>query len=353
MKVTNFPSLIPFIASSSSTFLGIVSTVVRSGILECISRMTEVKVQVSGEEYTILKCDDNFKLSTRVSREFPDFVLIRQCTLDIIALIQNRIASVGRFLITGTPGVGKTVSVIVWLYLALRGELKMSFKHVIADLKTGCILLSQTGTGTWIEEWCDRGILNTRGFPNADEVLYLYDATHHTVPFLLPYCSVVFSSPNLSHFKEFISIDIVLRVIYFTPLWQWDEVEALYNISTSLQMRAPLSDIKKLFDIWGGLPRQIFADYQTGYVALIDAIKNCNAVACIQVLEKGSFLSYGEKDSKEVRSKLMQFDVTNDDTYEHAMVNFGSPFIRDCLVEASGKELHQLLQGVHGCAWKE
>lgn len=102
---------------------------------------------VAGEEYIILKCADNYKLSRRVSREFPDFVLIRQCSLDIIALIQAKTASVGRFLITGTPGVGKTVSVIVWLYLALKGELKITFKHIIVDLKATCMLLSQTGMG--------------------------------------------------------------------------------------------------------------------------------------------------------------------------------------------------------------
>lgn len=34
---------------------------------------------------------------------------------------------------------------------------------------------------------------------------------------------------------------------------------------------------------------------------------------------------------------MMQFEVVRDGTYQRAMVNFGSPFIRDGLVEASGK----------------
>lgn len=76
--------------------------------------MTEEKVDIPGTEYTILKWDDNFKLSNRVSREFPDFVLIRQCTLEIIGLIQEKVENdVGRFLLTGPPGVGKAVSIIV------------------------------------------------------------------------------------------------------------------------------------------------------------------------------------------------------------------------------------------------
>ena len=40
---------------------------------------------------------------------------------------------------------------------------------------------------------------------------------------------------------------------------------------------------------------------------------------------------------KEVRSKLMQFDIVADGTYENAMVSFGSPFISDDLVDAAGK----------------
>jgi hypothetical protein len=98
--------------------------------------MIEVKsVLKNGEEYTILKCDDNFKLSTRVSSEFPDFVLLRKSTVDIIVLMQTEFQrGVRRFLLTGTPGIGKTVSIIVWLYFAIRGELKLPFKYIIAGV---------------------------------------------------------------------------------------------------------------------------------------------------------------------------------------------------------------------------
>ena len=59
-------------------FQHVSGTVTHCGLLDCIARMTEEKVVVSGEEYVVLKCDDNFKLSTRVATEFPDCVLIRQ-----------------------------------------------------------------------------------------------------------------------------------------------------------------------------------------------------------------------------------------------------------------------------------
>jgi hypothetical protein len=37
-------------------------------------------------------------------------------------------------------------------------------------------------------------------------------------------------------------------------------------------------------------------------------------------------------DRLEVRSRLMHFEVVADGTYENAVVNFGSPYIRDALV---------------------
>ena len=108
-------------------------------------------------------------------------------------------------------------------------------------------------------------------------------------------------------------------------------------MATDLQTLAPLTDTKRLFEIWGGLPRQILEPYQIGYDNLIKAIKSGDAVACIQALENGDFLSYGERDSNEIRNDLMQFEIEDDGTYEHAAVNFGSPFIREGLVEASSK----------------
>jgi hypothetical protein len=305
--------------------------------------MTEVNIVVADAEYTILQCSEDAKLSTRVSCEYPNCILLRQCTLDIIGLIQNKFesADISRFLISGTPGIGKTVSIIVLLYLAVKDLLKVSFTHIIADVKRGCALfIRDPAKRTWSEQMFDRNSLNICAIEqiNGTRVLYLYDAFDGKQPLLLPYCSVVFSSPNLQHFKEFINIDILLRMIYYMPVWSWDEIEAVYLLSPALQRRTSLNDVKNLFANWGGLPRHIFCDYATGMQALNDSVSSCDAVACIQVLEKGWFLSYNTSDRGNVRSKLMQFEVMDDKKYTNAMVNFGSPYIRDKLVIATGKE---------------
>lgn len=150
---------------------------------------------------------------------------------------------------------------------------------------------------------------------------------------------MVFSAPNLSHFKEFFKINDLQRKIYYTPMWQWNEIEALHRVSTHLQASVHLQrDVQQLFQLWVGLPRQIFVPYQRGFEALECTISACNALACIQILEIGNnFLHYGGANNfMQFRCKLMHFNVEDDKTYETAIVDFGSPFIRDRLVEESG-----------------
>jgi hypothetical protein len=74
-----------------------------------------MNINVAGRAYTVLKCDDG----SRLSPEFSDVVLVRLCYLDIIDLI-TRTASKKRYLITGTPDTGKTMSIIVWVYRVSR-----------------------------------------------------------------------------------------------------------------------------------------------------------------------------------------------------------------------------------------
>jgi hypothetical protein len=64
-----------------------------------------------------------------------------------------------------------------------------------------------------------------------------------------------------------------------------------------------------------------------GCRTLTAAILHCNAVACIYELEKGSFLPIGRNDSTDALGELMQLDVANDASYQHAIVNYGSRFM--------------------------
>jgi hypothetical protein len=105
--------------------------------------MTRVVVNDAGREYVILQCNGEFKLSS-VLPNWPDFVLIRQCTLDIFALINATDPFVGKFLIPGTSGFGKLVSMIVWtfwLYYTLTNIWKTPVKAIIVGLPMDCCFL--------------------------------------------------------------------------------------------------------------------------------------------------------------------------------------------------------------------
>jgi hypothetical protein len=130
-------------------------------------------------------------------------VLIRQCTLDIFALINATDSSVGKFLITGTSGVGKSVSMIVWLYFTLTNIWKTPVKAIIVDLPTDCcFLLRQTDPGTWVEGRYDRRLFLVHDVGTPIDVLYLYDAVDDERPLVLPCRSVVFTAPNRDHSRS-------------------------------------------------------------------------------------------------------------------------------------------------------
>ena len=314
----------------------------RSRLLDCILHMTEIKVEVSGEEYTILKVDDNFKFSKHVSVTFPDFILIRECILDIRMLIHAKIKdNIRTFLITGTVGVGKCVSIIAWLYVALKKELDLTFKYIIVDMPYGCDFLYYNDDKR-IWEGCvyNRDYFLTHKIENTEEVLYIHNATDRICPMYFPYCNVVFSPPNTWSCKDYLKINYDLRVIYFMPVWKWMEVEALYRVSTELQKwtTGNIEDIKKLFNEYGGVPRHIlFAPYDMGHESLISTIAYCSRnIKNYRAQEEATFFTYRHEndDPCDKIDVVMHMAVVEDGAYEHAIVDYGSEFIRDSLREA-------------------
>jgi hypothetical protein len=123
------------------------------------------------------------------------------------------------------------------------------------------------------------------------------------------------------------------------PVWQ-REIAALYEASSTLRRCVSLEDCRKLFQKCGGVPGQTFASYERGCLALTEAIKRCESEACIKFWKLDFFCRIkhlGQHDRLEVRSHLMHFEVVADGTYENAVVNSGSHYIRDALVSATGK----------------
>ena len=303
--------------------------------------MTKIQINVgTPEEEIVLVCNGNHLLSS-IQPELPNKILLRSCTKEILALVLSKYTanSVKRCLITGTPGIGKTVSIIALLYLVLQENLARPSERIILDLKHALTVIVHNGANnTWSEysiSQQDKDILTTL-YPLIS-TLYIYDAVEQKSPRLLPYFSIVFSSPNINHFKEYIKISLELYHIYYMPTWSWNECLTMYNAYFKDKIVANLSEgnLLSLYEKWGGLPRNIFVDHIASITDLDDCISGCDVIACMTSIGKNLFY-YPSEIAYKVRTKLMHLEVDGD-SYGSARVSFGSPYIRDKLIEQSGK----------------
>ena len=120
------------------------------------------------------------------------------------------------------------------------------------------------------------------------------------------------------------------KVFFYTPKWTLSELMSLYQASEDVQGATTMEDIKALFKIWGGLPRQILRSEREGKAALDKDIGSCDARACLNhVSQCADFVCYTDKGAQAVRTKLMHYELANPKDYRRGIINFGSLYIRD------------------------
>ena len=163
-------------------------------------------------------------------------------------------------LIIGNPGIGKSYFT---LYVAYR---------LLADYPTASILYGSGFDGYYIYK-CGRDVRRmtppTDPLPYVD--YYVFDCGQSKSAVLLDVLtagsskkSIVCSSPDKRKYKDYYKGCIVagtrgpVSVRICMPTWTWDEVafcsQHLYNI-------IPMPIVKKRFNVWGGIARQIFRFY--------------------------------------------------------------------------------------------
>lgn len=300
-----------------------------------------VSEETTMETFTVLKCNDQTKLTVFVSVSIPDTILLRQSTVDIMKLIldqreESPAIFTRRAVVTGTPGVGKTVSIIAWLYLIIHEKQTTSYQYIVVELADfTCDVLSRQKDGSWTGTSLPRAEIQSM-YLQFKDTLYLYDATLVKQPSELPFAlSVVFSSPNKHHFKNFAKPLLDgSKSFFYTPKWTLSELMCLYQASEDVQGATTIEDIKALFKIWGGLPRQILRSEREGKAALDKDIGSCDARACLNhVSQCADFVSYTDEDAQALRTKLMHYELANPNDYRRGIINFGSLYIRDEMIK--------------------
>ena len=227
-------------------------------------------------------------------------------------------------LITGTPGIGKSVAIVDLLHRIINGTISISAKTVLLDIENYiCIISFTNDTEGWKEFKVDRHSIliqilleDFRG-----PYLYIFDTSYGRYPFNLANIpTIVFSSPNKMHFKDFMK-DPSNVSIFYVPCWQWEDILAAFNKyfkNDVLDGQLREVDLLELFTKWGGLPGYIFRrDFakQLGFLNLLIMSSNYRAIIS-RIKMGGEFLFFKSGSAEEVRSKLIHFDVTDDGGYE-------------------------------------
>ena len=145
--------------------------------------------------------------------QFGSTMLVRRSYLDVLNIIHERLRRrrVKSFIITGTPGIGKSFFAFYCLYKRVKEG-----KAVIFEVNEACYIWRP---GEKVIEAKREHIEKLMG---KAELLYLVDSRKdiHTIP---DCTTIMFSSPRDSNFHDFHKHG---AEIFYLPLWSTDELEA-------------------------------------------------------------------------------------------------------------------------------
>ena len=248
---------------------------------------------------------------------------------------QSTQRTISKAIITGTPGVGKSLFVLYLLWLLVKdGKRVLLIYHphaIYYDGQGGVFqfpkdsLPSETDVSFWNADlWC------------------LFDAKGKKEEHLsaLPYslCTVVVStSPRrelLNDFKKPPSPQI-----FYMPPWTETELEA---IAPSF---GDAADWRDRFKILGGIPRHVLESTEDDPTAMLrEACKKCELKDCIQIIGLNSKFT---DTSKAVHSLV---HITSDPPFTKSSVDYASPTALDIMVEVKQTEArHQMRMLLDAC----
>ena len=198
----------------------------------------------------------------KFATEFNPRIFVRECYKEMYDLIMemNNIEDIDerrcRFLVTGTPGIGKSLFALYFIkrYLdenncsAPFGFQRLSEK---ADIVTSNGNLYKNVPSAMYE--------NEKNLPFFCDAIGKFEPNGPGSPKLM----IVTSSPDDARFKEFVKDNSVVRLTM--PVWSSGELSRMYDALKMERLHERVVEIKyqrtvtnqTLYDIYGGVPRNI------------------------------------------------------------------------------------------------
>jgi hypothetical protein len=278
----------------------------------------------------------------------PSELFVRPCYYQLISLIMNQTSR--NAVITGTPGIGKTMlrNVLVHTLIRRQREHRESFCIVLDkspgnDLHVFKATVDTVGGITWSAHTPNKSSFRRdREFPAGHPVWYLLDVSEgrSTDRITLPSNSrtIMFTSPDEAAYKEFIKEDCVK---YLMPLWSKGEAfTALQSLTT------PVAEEKfsARWEKYGGVARALFAS-DDGLLAYDKRVGE----ALVTLDTQANFNNLGDmNNTPSIKHLLFYLDVQVDgmDPCGCGSLIFGTDYIKKLVLQSLSKYVEQSITAV-------
>ena len=248
------------------------------------------------------------------------FLYVRQSYLGLHKLIFSKDHANRNVIITGTPGVGKSMFALYELYLALREGKTVVFRHLVSG-NTYIFDIKKNRAFTTTAPYAVESYLEEEG------TVYLYDAGTKSQPqygyFSFSGRILVFSSPER---KNYADIHKKGAMMCYMPTWSWSEISHIVKKAERDEAVA-----QQMFDVFGGVPRYVFIDTEVCRTQFKQMLDNL----CAKVITPDFLLSVGQESTKE--SHRLLYFIVHDENYTEAKLDFASRYVQKKVFETLTK----------------
>ena len=261
----------------------------------------------------------------------PNGILVRE---SYAKLYENYIKRKDYILVTGNPGIGKSI----FLFYVLKQLLiETSIRKQVFILGSGISQLYYYFNEEVVNCFYSKAELLGAIIEDKDKDIYfLFDCATHTQSGWTPdhnialFCkkSVVFASPQKKNFKDYFKHCILTGrgTQVYMPVWSPSEVKDMcaycsYNVS----------NIMDIYDLVGGIPRMLFRenDIATIKFAVDAAVNGCDDKAKL-ISFAADYACNVPKDTSHILLRVCPME--EDDDYVRMFVDFGSKYIQERLL---------------------
>jgi hypothetical protein len=278
-------------------------------------------------------------------------IYIRECYKQLASLIYDQ--KVDNFVITGTPGIGKTMFRNYMVFSIIENYSSKNVEQeftIVLDKCPGSVFLNIfkakidiNGAISW--NWCadnrENILRNCKSYSNIWSLLDVSEGDSKNR--ISGYGrTIMFTSPSESAYAEFAKENCV---IYYMPTWDYEEVK---KINEKLEI-----DVKTLEERWeryGGIPRVLFASDIVFLQYKTDRINN----AIDKLTDESHFKHIDTATAtKEVRHSLLYYEVEPESKFINAKLNWGSfyikPLVGDKYAEKIESDMNNVIDTLRTC----